>query len=126
VKLVDTSFLVDYAKGHDTAVSYLSTHDEEVGASTIVLSEVYRGLMVTQGMTREGAMSKYAWVTAVPFSNEIASEAASLYAELRERGGMINRSDIYIAATARSLGVPLLTADDDFDAVDNLTVETYR
>jgi len=39
---------------------------------------------------------------------------------------MINRSDVYVAGIARSLGVPLVVADDHFGAVDDLAVETYR
>jgi predicted nucleic acid-binding protein len=42
VKLVDSSFLVDYARGDDAAIAYLAAHDgEQIGASTIVLSELY-------------------------------------------------------------------------------------
>jgi len=127
VKLVDTSFLIDYARGDDAAVAYLGAHDEEViGASTIVLSELYRGLMITQEMTREAALSKYEWVEPVPFTNAAAAEAAAIYTELRADGAMINKSDIYIAGTARSLGVSLVVGDDHFDAIDSLTVETYR
>lgn len=62
----------------------------------------------------------------VPFTNEAAAEAAEIYVELRDDGEMINRSDVYIAGTARSLGVPLVVGDDHFGAVDDLAVETYR
>jgi predicted nucleic acid-binding protein len=127
VKLVDTSFLIDYARGDDAAIAYLAAHDEEViGASTIVLSELYRGLMITQDMTQREAMSKYEWVEPVPFTNETAAEAAEIYVELRNDGEMINKSDIYIAGTARSHSMPLVVADDHFAAIDDLTVETYR
>jgi predicted nucleic acid-binding protein len=127
VKLVDTSFLIDYARGDDAAIAYLAAHDEEViGASTIVLSELYRGLMITQDMTQREAMSKYEWVEPVPFTNETAAEAAEIYVELRADGEMINKSDVYIAGTARSLGVPLVVGDDHFGAIDDLVVETYR
>jgi len=126
VKLVDASFLIDYARGDDAAIAYLAAHDEEViGASTIVLSELYRGLMITREMTQEEAMSKYEWVEPVPFTNETAAEAAEIYAELRNDGEMVNKSDIYIAGTARSLGVPLVVGDYDFGAVSGLDVETY-
>jgi predicted nucleic acid-binding protein len=126
VKLVDASFLVDYARGDDAAISFLEAHDPAaVGASTIVLSELYRGLVVTRGMTREEAMTKYEWVDAIPFTDDTAAEAAEIYAELRDAGTLINRSDIYIAGTARSLGVPLVTDDGDFDCVDGLSVESY-
>lgn len=127
MKLVDSSFLVDYARGDDAAIAYLAAHDEEViGASTIVLSELYRGLMITQDMSQEEAISKYEWVEPVPFTDETAAEAAEIYVELRDDGEMINRSDIYIAGTARSLGVPLVVGDDHFGTVDGLDVETYR
>ncbi len=126
MKLVDASFLIDYARGDDAAIAYLAAHDEEViGASTIVLSELYRGLMITREMTQEEAMSKYEWVEPVPFTNETAAEAAEIYAELRNDGEMVNKSDIYIAGTARSLGVPLVVGDYDFGAVSGLDVETY-
>ena len=127
MKLVDASFLVDYARGAEAALAYLAAHDEdEIGASTIVLSELYRGLVLTQDMTRTEAMSKYEWVEPVAFTNEAAAEAADIYVELRAEGELINKSDIYIAGTARALGVSLVTEDDDFGAVDGLTVETYR
>ena len=127
MKLVDASFLIDYARGDDTAIAYLAAHDDEViGASTIVLSELYRGLMITRDMTREAAMSKYEWVEPVAFTNDAAAEAADIYAELRSNGEMINKSDIYIAGTARNLGVPLVVADNDFAAVSELDIETYQ
>lgn len=127
MKLVDSSFLIDYARGDEAAISYLAAHDdEEIGASTIVLSELYRGLMITREMTREEAMSKYEWVKPVPLTNETAVEAAAIYVELRADGEIINKSDIYIAGTARSLGVPLVASDDHFHAVGELQVETYR
>lgn len=127
MKLVDSSFLVDYARGEDAAIAYLAAHDEEViGASTVVLSEIYRGLMITKDMTQEEAISKYEWVEPMPFTNESAAEAAEIYVELRVNGEMVNKSDIYIAATARALGVPLVVSDDHFGAVDQLDVETYR
>jgi len=127
VKLVDASFLIDYARGDDDAIAYLAAHDsEEIGAPTIVLSELYRGLMITQEMTQTEAMSKYEWVQPVPFTNETAAEAAEIYARLRADGELINKSDIYIAGTARSLGVPLVVDDTDFAAIEYLQIERYR
>ncbi|MDZ7730004.1 MAG: hypothetical protein U5K37_01845 [Natrialbaceae archaeon] len=50
MKLVDASFLIDYARRDESAISYLAAHEEAViGASAIVLSELYRGLILTQG-----------------------------------------------------------------------------
>jgi predicted nucleic acid-binding protein len=82
--------------------------------------------MITQEMTQEEAMAKYEWVEPVPFTNETAAEAAEIYVELRGDGEMIDKSDIYIAGTARSLGVPLVVGDAPFGAVDGLDIEIYR
>ena len=70
--------------------------------------------------------SKYEWVEPVPFTGETAAEAAEIYAELRDSGETINKSDIYIAGTARALGVPLVVGDNRFGAVNGPDVETYR
>lgn len=127
MKLVDASFLINYACGDDAAITYLAAHDEqEIGASTIVLSELYRGLMITQDMTQEEAMAKYEWVTTVPFTDKTAAVAAEIYVELRTDGEIINKSDIYIAGTARALDVPLVVSDNHFAAIDDIDVETYR
>jgi tRNA(fMet)-specific endonuclease VapC len=82
--------------------------------------------MLTQEMTRQEAMTNYEWVEPIPFTDETAAEAAEVYTELRADGAMSNRNDIYIAATAHALGVPLVVADDHFGAVDGLDIETYR
>jgi len=127
VKRVDSSFLIDYARGDDAAIEYLAAHDsEEIGAPTIVLSELYRGLMITQEMTQAEAMSKYEWVQPVPFTNETAAEAADIYVSLRADGEMINKSDIYIAGTARSLGVPLVAGDTHFAVIEDVKTERYQ
>lgn len=102
MKLVDVSFLVDYASGDSHTIAYLATHEDEViGASTIVLSAFYRGLVLTQDMTLEDAMSKYEWVEAVPCTNDTAAEAAEIYVELRENGQLLNTDDVYIARAVR-------------------------
>jgi predicted nucleic acid-binding protein len=103
VKLVDASFLVDYARGDEDAVSYLAAHDGAVtGASASVLSELHRGLTITQDTTGAEVRSKYEWVTSVPFTDEAAAEATEIHVELRSSGEIINRGDIHIAGTARS------------------------
>lgn len=125
MKLVDTSFLIDYARGDGGAIQYLEENDEPIGASTIVLSELYRGLMHTQDMTREEAQTKYEWVEALAFTRDCGARAAETYERLRREGKLIPRSDIYIAGTAMSTGVPLVTRDGHFDRIEGLDVETY-
>lgn len=128
MKLVDSSFLIDFAKGDEDAEAYLEAHDddEELGASTIVLSEMYRGLFIVSDMGHEEVLSHYSWLEAIPFDNRVALEAADIYVQLREDGNMINKSDIYIAATARLHGFSLVVGDDHFEAINDLDIGTYQ
>lgn len=126
MKLLDSSLLIDYARGDSTAETYLEEHDDIIfGAPTIVLSELYMGLFVTADMDREAVLSKYGWLRSIPFTNEAAVEAAAIRATLRSRGEPINKSDTYIAGTARAFDVPLVTGDSGFNSVDRLSVEHY-
>ncbi|WP_135824847.1 PIN domain-containing protein [Halorussus ruber] len=127
MKLLDASVLIGYAQGEQAAADYLDQNDDTVfGAPTVVLSEVYTGLFRTTDLSREEVKSKYGWVRAVPFTDEAAVETAAIRATLSSRGQKINASDTYIAGTARSLDVPLVTADGDFEKVDDLEIENYR
>ncbi len=45
---------------------------------------------------------------------------ARLRVELAETGRRINVNDLWIAATAASRGLPVITQDDDFAAVDGM------
>ena len=56
---------------------------------------------------------------------DIPETATDICAERRDVGMLVGRSENYIASTARSLGVPLVTDDGDFDRVDGLDVELY-
>jgi len=127
MKLLDASILIGYANGERAAANYLERNDDTVfGAPTVVLSEVYTGLFRTTEFDREEIKAKYGWVRAVPFTDEAAVETAAIRSTLDSRGRKINRSDTYIAGTARAFDVPLVTGDRDFERVDGLEVENYR
>jgi len=60
-----------------------------------------------------------------PFTAEIAEHYADIYAELSQRGALIPRSDMAVAATCRSLGFGVLVGpgdEDHFRRVANLDV----
>ncbi|MCC7391571.1 type II toxin-antitoxin system VapC family toxin [Candidatus Sumerlaeota bacterium] len=52
--------------------------------------------------------------------NLVAEEYAAIRFELKEKGKPIPENDIWIAATARHHGIPLLTLDAHFQQVDRL------
>lgn len=66
------------------------------------------------------------WIEPVAFTVDAAAEAAALEAELRERGASIGPMDAVTAGAVRDVGGTLITADDRFERVPGLAVETYR
>lgn len=57
---------------------------------------------------------------ALPVDQDVASAFAELVAGLRRRGAQLGVQDAWIAATARALGVPLFSQDEDFRDVPDL------
>ena len=52
---------------------------------------------------------------------EVALVWAQLRVSLAEAGRKINFNDLWIAATAARHGVPVVSQDDDFEAVDGMS-----
>jgi tRNA(fMet)-specific endonuclease VapC len=59
---------------------------------------------------------------AIPSDDLVEREYAAIRAELRAKGRPIPENDIWIAACARSRGLPLLCRDQHFALVDRLEV----
>jgi predicted nucleic acid-binding protein len=60
-------------------------------------------------------------VQTLAVDDEVAKIWARLRVELAEAGRRINVNDLWIAATAVRHGVPVVTQDDDFAALEGLT-----
>ena len=60
-------------------------------------------------------------VELLPVDAAAARVWAELWVRLAERGRRVNVNDLWIAATAASRGLPVITQDADFDAVDGLS-----
>ena len=59
-------------------------------------------------------------VEVLPIDAEAAAMLARLRVLLAEAGRRTNANDLWIAATAASRGLPVVTQDDDFAAVEGL------
>jgi predicted nucleic acid-binding protein len=123
----DTSFLLDYLDGVDDTAAYLEAHeDAPLFAPSLVLFEVYRGVVRTGGRDEiDRVTSALDWVEPLPLSNAAAKEAALVEAELLDSGERINLGDTLIAGVCRHNGARIVTRDDHFDRVDGLETETY-
>jgi tRNA(fMet)-specific endonuclease VapC len=62
----------------------------------------------------------------IPLTMEIVEESSKVQAQMQRRGLTPGLSDLYIASTALTLKLALVTRNDqDFKRVPGLRVETY-
>ena len=128
---LDSTFLIDFLdterERHDVAREWMAAHQEEpLYAPTFVLWEVLRGAARLDGTDGvEELRTELEWLTPLPLSSTAVVEAALIEAECREEGQEINVADYAIAGTAREAGATLLTADPDFEHVNDLDVRRY-
>lgn len=121
---LDTSFVIDYWNGEPYTKAYLENTDETVGIPAIAMFELYLGAVLSDSPTEDisTVVDDLFWANRIEFDDGAAQEAARIDAELSQRGEPINLGDVLIAATARSLRVPLITVDQHFERFPNLEV----
>jgi tRNA(fMet)-specific endonuclease VapC len=129
MRVLDTSFLVDYLTEQRYALDYLEAHPHaEYAVPSITLYELYAGVLRSDapGETIATVAGALEWAEPVPFDEETAREAAAVRAELLDRGEPIPAPDTLIAGVARSLGGELIACDDHFSRVSNLEFHDPR
>lgn len=119
--LLDTSVLIAAEDGRPLDEARLP---DESAISVVTLAELHAGVLAAADVdTRAGRM---ATVDAVADVELIAiDEAAALLwarmgVHLAEAGRRVNVNDLWIAASAASRGLPVVTRDDGFDAVEGV------
>lgn len=127
MKLLDTSYLVDYEKGRPAASSYFDNHvDEPLTSSTISMFELAFGVVWDGHRTLTDLRESLTWVEFLDFSIEDAFEGARIQAELQGTGDRIPIPDVMIAGVARRRGATLVAADAHFEGIDGLSVDRHR
>lgn len=128
MKVVDTTFLIDYFRKHTTIEQYLANEEETIVASTVTFADLAVGEILARDESKEDALSDLGWLDIRPFTVEHAYEAASIEATLRDCGEyeVEFTNDIQIAGVARALDVPVVTRNTDhFERFDGVDVESY-
>jgi predicted nucleic acid-binding protein len=69
---------------------------------------------------RLATLESIADVEVLPIDADVAAEWARLRVHLAHAGRRINVNDLWIAATAAAHGLPVITQDEDFDALDGV------
>lgn len=99
---------------------------EELAVSIITIGELRAGVLVAETVAardrRLGTLTAALGLDPVPVDEAVAAEWARLRVLLRDTGQRMPINDSWIAATAMSLKVPVVTQDEDFPDIEGLTV----
>jgi len=127
MKLLETSYLVDYEKGREAARSYFEAHDHEAfTASTVSMFELAFGVVWDGRRELRELRESLTWVDFLDLTVADAIEAARVQAELQSAGERIPIGDLLIAGVTRNRGATLVAGDDHFERIDGLDVENHR
>lgn len=127
MKLLETSYLVDYEKGRAVAKAYFDAHrHESLTASTVSMFELAFGVVTESTRDLRTLRESLMWVDFLELSISDAIEAARIHAELEAAGDRIPIGDLLIAGVARNRGATLVAGDDHFRRIDRLSVENHR
>lgn len=133
MKLLDSTFLVDYARGRDAVETYLAENDNETFlTSAINLKELAAGAHHVSNPSKQEFLADFGWLTVVPFDEDAAYHAGKIEADLRSEPDVYEHEidsmwgDVLIAGVARSREVPVVTRNvDDFERFDGVSVLSY-
>lgn len=130
--LVDTDMLSEVFKGRNEAVRSNSLdYLTEFGSfrySVITHYEILLGLRLRDASVQLATYNQLATQSVIVFvDSDIADKAAGICASLRGQGKDIGDKDCLIAATALSLGQPLVTGNEShFSRVPDLEIINWR
>ena len=127
---LDTTFLIDLQNERRRrgaprgAIAFLQANTEtELLLPVVALGEYLEGFDDPES---NDARSLVAPLRIMPVTAEVASLYAATARSLRQRGRLIGTNDLWIACTARSAGLPIVTRNvDEFRRVSGLSVVEY-
>ncbi len=126
--LLDTSVFI--AVESERAIDQLLLPDESV-VCPVTIAELQVGVLAAADLEirarRLATLESIADVEVVAIDADVAAQWSRLRVQLAQTGRRMNANDLWIAATAAANGLPIVTQDDDFGALDGVAgVEIIR
>lgn len=125
--LLDTSVFVASESGRGLDLDRLP---DVSAVSVVTVAELHAGVLAARDVEtrarRLSTLDLIADISVVSIDEDVAVEWARLRALLAEAGKRVNVNDLWIAATALTFSLPVVTQDDDFDALEGLGVGVIR
>lgn len=120
--ILDTSVFIASETGRPLDESAIP---DEVATTVITLAELNAGVLAAGPADvrarRLATLDSVADMVTLPADEEAAREWARLRVHLAETGRRMGINDLWIAAIAASRGLPVITQDDDFAALQGAT-----
>lgn len=121
--LADTSVFIARETGRPIDVEAMP---DRLAVSVITIGELRAGVLAaTETVIRDRRLDTLTAALSlepIPIDVKVANAWARLRVALRDAGVRIPLNDSWIAATAMALDVPIVTQDDDFPALAELSV----
>ena len=121
--LADTTVFIALESGRSLRVDALP---DRLAVSVVTIGELRAGVLAAADLqARDRRLSTLTAALAldpVPVDERVAEAWARLRVTLRDLGLRMPVNDSWIAATALSLGVPVVTQDDDYVQIPGLAV----
>jgi tRNA(fMet)-specific endonuclease VapC len=123
--VLDTSAYSRMRAGHATVLDLIAAA-EVVFVPVVALGELEAGFELgsreRENRTILAEFLDEPFVLVLPVTREVARRYGEIFAKLRRAGTPISVNDIWIAAATLDCGGHLLTFDNDFRAVDGLSM----
>lgn len=128
--LLDTTFLID-AERLAVDLDHVVGDDDDVAVAAITVAELWVGVLLATGK-RQAARAKFIddmldTIPALHYDLATAEAHAELLAQVRASGTPRGAHDLIIAATAKTSGRIVVTADSTgFTGLTGVTVRPHR
>ena len=119
--VADTGIFIEHLRAKDkrSTTLYQIADDTEIYLSAITLYELHMGATTPEKQRDIAVITEN--FTILPFTDEVARQAAAIYHKLRLRNQMIEFRDIFIAATCLVHDLPIVTLNKKhFQRIDSL------
>jgi predicted nucleic acid-binding protein len=114
MKVLDTSFLIEYGKGNPDVKDYLLNHSDErfVLPAPAYIEYLLGGAYATSSTVKK-AHQEIAWVHVSSVTKETSELAAEIADELPPEAPYLDAVDAMVAAQAKSTGAAVVAVDGD-------------
>ncbi len=123
-KLVDTNVIIRFFKGETELFSLFDDMDNLYISSISVGELMYVAeLSKKTDFNKENYFNFCEQMKVIYPDLEVSKSYGKIKASLKAKGKPIPENDIWIAATCHAADLTLITADSDFDYIDEITVQ---